>query len=56
MFNQLTKSTMSKTEMIALRAMQTWTVCLAGIAIIGIVVVIVNVVIGNISSTTAFEF
>lgn len=37
---------MSKTEMIALRALQTWTVCLAGFAIIGIAVVIIN----------AFEF
>ena len=47
---------MSKTEMIALRALQTWTVCLAGIAIIGIAVVIINAISGNTNSTATFEF
>jgi len=47
---------MSKTEIIALRALQTWTVCLAGIAIIGIAVVIINAVAGSNTSTAAFEF
>ena len=47
---------MSKTEMIALRALQTWTVCLAGIAIIGIAIVIINAISGNTTSTATFEF
>ena len=56
MFNQLTNSTMSKKEMIALRAMQAWTVCLAGILVIGLTVAIVNLLTGNYSSTACREF
>ena len=56
MFNQSTNQTMSKKEMIALRAMQTWTVCLALIAIVGFAIALTNLITGNFHSTTAFEF
>jgi len=56
MFNQLTNSTMSKREMIALRAMQAWTVCLGGIVLFGIVFAIVSMITGNYTGTACREF
>jgi hypothetical protein len=56
MFNQSIKSTMSKPQIIALRVMQVWTVCVAAIAVSGILFAIANLVTGNYSSTSAFEF
>jgi hypothetical protein len=56
MFNQPTKTTMSKPQLIALRVMQVWTVCVAAIAISGILFAIASLVTGNYSSTSAFEF
>ena len=56
MFNQLTNLTMSKKEVIALRVMQTWTVCLAGVLIVGLAVTIFNLLIGNYHGTACREF